>query len=113
MPKPLSRRPRKETKVQLRLRPDEKAIIARAAELRQTTLSKFVLEHAVQAAQQVLGDQVHFALPAGRWKAFCAALDAPPRAIPALRQLLTGEGVFDGTGTLSSPPRPRPAGGGP
>jgi hypothetical protein len=28
-------------------------------------------------------------LPA-EWQAFCDALDAPPRVIPALRELLTG-----------------------
>ncbi len=91
----------KATKVQLRLRPAEKAIIARAAELRQTTLSKFMLENAYQAAQQVLADQVQFSLPAGRWKAFCQALDAPPRKIPALEQLLTEPSVFDGPGNSS------------
>jgi predicted DNA-binding antitoxin AbrB/MazE fold protein len=40
-------------------------------------------------------DQVHFALPPERWRAFCEALDAPPRDIPALRKLLTEEGLFD------------------
>jgi uncharacterized protein (DUF1778 family) len=85
----------KASKVQLRLRPAEKAILARAAELRQTTLSKFMLDHAVQAAQQVLADQVHFTLSPARWKAFCEALDAPPRDIPALKRLLTEKGVFD------------------
>ena len=67
------------------LSPEER-IIARAAELRQTTLSKFMLENAYQAAQQVLADQVHFTVPSARWKAFCHALDAPPRDIPALRR---------------------------
>jgi uncharacterized protein (DUF1778 family) len=93
----------KATKVQLRLRPDEKAVIARAAALRRTTLSKFMLENSYQLAQQVLADQVHFVLPADQWKAFCQALDAPPRAIPALKDLLTQPSVFDGSG---NPPAP-------
>ncbi len=96
MPKQRSKPPVKATKVQLRLRAAEKAVIARAAELRRTTLSQFMLEHAYQAAQQVLADQVQFVLPAARWKAFCQALDAPPREIPALKRLLTRKGVFDG-----------------
>lgn len=41
-------------------------------------------------------DQVQFAIAPDRWQALCEALDAPPRAIPALRKLLTDEGVFDG-----------------
>ncbi|MBI1914712.1 MAG: DUF1778 domain-containing protein [Planctomycetes bacterium] len=101
MPKEKRNGSLKATKVQLRLRPAEKAVIARAAELRQTTLSKFMLENAYQAAQQVLAEQVHFSLPPGRWKAFCQALDAPPRKIPALEQLLTEQGVFDGLGNSS------------
>ncbi len=39
-----------------------------------------------------------FALPADRWQVFCDALDAPPRAIPALKKLLTEESLFDGNG---------------
>jgi uncharacterized protein (DUF1778 family) len=94
--------PAKATKIQLRLRADEKALIVRAAKLRQTTVSKFLLEHACQAAQQVLADQTHFTLPPERWRAFCKALDAPPRSIPALKKLLTEEGVFDGRGSTTS-----------
>jgi uncharacterized protein (DUF1778 family) len=102
MPKPKPQSPRKATKVQLRLRPGEKAIIARAAELQRTTLSQFMLEHAYQAAQNVLADQVQFSLPAEQWQAFCQALDAPPQVIPALKRLLTEKGVFDGAGDAAS-----------
>ncbi len=93
---------RKETTVQLRLRPAEKALIARAAQLRRTTVSGFMLEHAYQAAQQVLSDQVHFVLPPGRWEAFCQALDAPPQSNPALKKLLTEPSVFEKTKTSAS-----------
>ena len=40
-------------------------------------------------------DQAHFTLPPDRWQAFCEALDAPPRDIPALRKLLTEGSLFD------------------
>jgi predicted DNA-binding antitoxin AbrB/MazE fold protein len=40
-------------------------------------------------------DRVAFTLSAEDWQAFCTALDAPARNIPALRQLLTEPGVFD------------------
>lgn len=50
------------------------------------------------SAQNASLDDVHFALPADRWDEFCAALDAPPRVVPALRKLLTEPGVFDGPG---------------
>ena len=51
--------------------------------------------------------QVLFVLPPDRWQAFCNALDAPPREIPALRKLLTEASVLDGND--ASPPPPRPA----
>ena len=63
--------PSKVTKVQLRLETTHKNAIAQAARIRQTTLSQFMLEHAYQAAQQVLADQVHFTLTPNQWRAFC------------------------------------------
>lgn len=90
---------RKDTKVQIRLRPAQKDLIARAAKLRQTTLSHFLLENACHAAEQVLADQVQFVLPPDRWEAFCKALDAPPRECPGLEKLLTEASVFDGAGS--------------
>lgn len=99
-PKPIPLR--KDTKLQLRLKPSQKELIVRAAQLRQTTVSSFLLEHACQAAEQVLAEQVHFLLPPDRWQAFCRALDAPPRERPALRRLLTETSVFDGADSAAS-----------
>ena len=92
----------KATKVQLRLQPSQKAVLARAAQLRRTSLSNFMLEHAYAAAQQVLAEQVDIVMPPEEWKAFCKALDAPPRTIPALKKLLTEASVFDGQGKASA-----------
>jgi predicted DNA-binding antitoxin AbrB/MazE fold protein len=52
-------------------------------------------------------EQVLFVLSPDRWRAFCDALDAPPRVIPALRKLLTEASVLDANNT--SAPRSRPA----
>ena len=93
----------KATKVQLRLRPAQKAVLARAAELRQTSLSNFMLEHACAAAQQVLAEQVDVVMSPAEWASFCKALDAPPRPIPALKKLLTEATVFDGQGQAAAP----------
>ncbi len=100
----INRKPatRKVSKVQLRLRPDQKAVLAQAAQTCQTTLSNFLLEHGYEAAQRVLADQTEVRLPAAEWDAFCRALDAPPRSIPALKRLLTEASVFDGRRTPSS-----------
>jgi uncharacterized protein (DUF1778 family) len=93
----------KATKVQLRLRPDQKAVLARAAQLRHTSLSNFMLEHAYEAAQQVLAEQVDIVMSASEWEAFCKALDAPPRPIPALKKLLTQPSLFDGPRPTTPP----------
>ena len=92
-----SESPLRDTKVQLRMRPLQKDVIARAANLKQTTLTNFMVEQAFQAAQQILADQVHFYLSDEKWKEFCAALDAPPKDLPRLRKLLTRPSVFDGS----------------
>ncbi len=92
----------KTTRVQLRLQPAQKAVLARAARLRRTSLSNFMLEHACEAAQQVLAEQVDIVLSAAEWQAFCKALDAPPRQIPALKELLTEASVFDGDGKAAA-----------
>src|SRR6266852_3715975 len=101
-PKPKTPSTVKTTTVQLRLRPAQKAVLARAAQLRQTSLSSFMLEHAYEAAQQVLAEQVDIVMPPAEWEAFCKALDVPPRPIPALRKLLTEASVFDGHGQAAA-----------
>ena len=92
---PKGESPLRDTKVQLRMMPLQKEVISRAANLKQTTLTNFMVENAFNAAQQILADQVHFYLSPEKWEEFCAALDAPPKDIPALRKLLTQPSVFD------------------
>jgi uncharacterized protein (DUF1778 family) len=92
----------KVTTVQLRLRTAQKSLIVRAAELRHTSVNDFILEHAYEAAQQVLAEQVDIVMPPGEWKAFCKALDAPPRSIPALKKMLMKASVFEGKGKTTT-----------
>lgn len=90
----------KASRLNIRASARQKAVLKRAARIQQTTMSDFVLDTAVKAAQEVikqqkLVDQTHFVLPKDQWEAFCAALDASPKSKPALRRLLTEPGVFD------------------
>lgn len=71
-----------------RLSPHDKRLLERAAALRSTSLAHFVLESSLQAAQRELAERTQFVLPPDKMKAFCDALDADPREIPALRALL-------------------------
>lgn len=85
----------KASRFSIRASATQKRVIAEAARIKDTTISDFVLEQSLTAAQQVIADQAHFRLPKKQWKAFCEALDAPPKAIPVLRRLLTKPGLFD------------------
>ena len=42
------------SRISLRIRPDEKALVMRAVALKQTDLTDFVVRHAVRAAKQVI-----------------------------------------------------------
>src|ERR1041384_1773979 len=85
----------KASRFSIRASATQKRIIAEAARIKDTTISDFVLEQSLTAAQHVIADQVHFRLPRKQWKKFCDALDAPPKTIPALRRLLNKPGLFD------------------
>lgn len=85
----------KNERLQLRLTNQQKDIIARAAQVKQTTMTNFILEKSYQAAVEVLAEQTFFSLTDEQWENFCQVLDAPPKAIPALTKLLTEKSVFD------------------
>jgi uncharacterized protein (DUF1778 family) len=86
----------KETRISVRMKPAQKALIARAARLRQTTLTEFVLGHALHAASQLVAEQTHFELTQEQFQRFCRALDAPPaRNLKAMQRLLNEPTVLD------------------
>ena len=65
---------------------DEKAVIENAAGLNHMTMSQFVLQSALRAAEEVLASQTRFVVPADRWDEFTALLDRPGRVLPGLRE---------------------------
>ncbi len=83
------------SRLNIRISEHQKDIIARAASTRNTTVSDFVLEQAYAEALSIVADQSQFSLDERRWKKFCKALDAPPKGIPALKELLSKPSVFD------------------
>ena len=85
----------KNERLQLRLTTQQKEIIARAAQTKQTSMSNFILEESYQAALEILSSQTLFSLTDEQWENFCQALEAPPKPIPALKKLLTEKSVFE------------------
>ena len=82
-------------KLDLRLTPAAKSTLQAAARAENRTVSEFVLESALGAAQERLPDRRVFTLSEIEWRAFVAALDAPPRRSARLERLLNEPSVFD------------------
>ena len=76
------------TPLSMRLPEQDLAIIDRAAGLRGRSRTDFVREAAVRAAEEVLLEQSIVRLDPVNFEAFKAALDAPPRVVPEMAQLL-------------------------
>lgn len=83
-------------KLDLRLTRNAKRALQAAAAVSHRSVSEFVLESALARADEALADRRTFGLNAAQWKAFLAALDAPPRALPRLERLVNEPGFFDG-----------------
>jgi len=81
-------------KLDLRLTKNAKRALQAAASASHRSVSEFVLESALARADEALADRRTFGLNAAQWKAFMAALDAPPRPLPRLERLLKEPGFF-------------------
>jgi uncharacterized protein (DUF1778 family) len=82
-------------KLDLRLTRNAKLALQAAAAVSQRSVSEFVLESALARADEALADRRTFSLNSATWKAFLAALDAPPRPMPEMEKLLKEPGFFD------------------
>ena len=82
-------------RIDLRIHPEAKEALQAAASLRHKSVSEFILESALGAADEVLADRRYFSLNIEQWEAFQAALDAPPRPLPRLERLMREPGIFD------------------
>ena len=82
-------------KLDLRLSADAKRVLQSAASAAQRSMSEFVLESALARAAETLPDRQRFGLSAEAWTAFQKALDAPAKAKPHLKKLLSEQSVFE------------------
>lgn len=87
-----------ETKVeQLNIRTSaaQKAKLAEAARLKNMNVSQFVLHKSLEAADEIIADQVVIRLSAEDYDQFVARLEEPPRELPRLRELLASPSVLE------------------
>ena len=80
--------PARRDTLNLRIRPEDRALIDRAAQLAGKTKTDFVLEAARRAAEDALLDRTLFVVGPEAFDAFRARLDEPPRANEKLRRAL-------------------------
>jgi uncharacterized protein (DUF1778 family) len=71
----------------LRATPQQEAVLRRAAEVSNKSMTEFILDSAYQAAEQTLLDQRLFLVAGGRSQALLDLLDRPARDNPGLKQL--------------------------
>jgi uncharacterized protein (DUF1778 family) len=87
----------RESRLNVRIKPAQKAVIAQAARLRHTSITDFVVEHAFQAASQLIAEETQLVMSPGQYRQFCRALDSPPaKNLKAMQKLLSEPSVLDG-----------------
>lgn len=76
---------------------EQKRVIRQAAELKQKTLSAFILDQAYEAAKQILHDQdrYHFHLTKEQWREFRVSLNTPPKRLTALHSFMSTPSVLE------------------
>lgn len=82
-------------KLDLRLTPQAKQKLFAAAQAAQRSMSDFVLQSALERAEETLAERRVFSLSSEKWEQFQAALDAPSRVMPRMARLLRESGPFD------------------
>lgn len=86
--------PRRDT-LNLRIKPEERGLIDRAAQLTGKTRTDFVLEAARRAAEEALLDRTVFAVSPETYAVFLARLDEPPQPNDRLRRTMQTAAPWD------------------
>lgn len=87
MPAPTTAPSKRET-LNIRIKPEERSLIDRAAKARGKNRTDFVLEAARSAAEEALLDQTLITASSKAYAAFLARLDMPPQPNERLRKTM-------------------------
>jgi len=91
----MAERTNRTEKLELRMTPAAKQALRVAATSSRETVGDFVLNSALVRADEILAGRRVIKLNDEQWKAFIAALDAPPKPRPRLKRLLTEPSILD------------------
>lgn len=87
--------PSKREPLNLRIKPEERSLIDRAAKAKGKNRTDFVLEAARAAAEETLLDQTIIAASPEAYAEFLARLDAPPQPNERLRKTMQTPAPWD------------------
>jgi len=94
MPVPQRRVPKRST-LNIRIKPEVRGLIDRAAEMTGKTRTDFVLDAARHAAEDALLDRTVFTVSPKAYAAFLKRLDAPPKPNERLRRTMRTPAPWD------------------
>ena len=97
MPAISTKRPSHRDTLNLRIKPGERGLIDRAAELAGKTRTDFVLDAARRAAVETITERTLFSVDAATYAKFLAALDAPPQPNAKLVRTMQTPAPWDHT----------------
>ena len=78
----------KSMQINMRIRPAQRELISRAAELRHKSVSEFMIDAATEAAEDALLKQRIFLVDDDRYKQILRLMDSPVSDNPALQKML-------------------------
>jgi uncharacterized protein (DUF1778 family) len=87
--------PQPEDRLSIRANTAQKMILRRAAEVRHTTMSKFVLEVSLAEADRILKQETTLRVSDAEYDWLCQLMDQPARELPELRDLVSEKPVWD------------------
>jgi uncharacterized protein (DUF1778 family) len=85
----------KSERIELRTTETAKELLQRAAQFSQKSVSEFLLDAGLRAAEQTLADRRLFLLDTAQWEAFQEALERPVSEKPRLALLLQEPSVLE------------------
>lgn len=86
----------------IRIKPEERSLIDRAAAARGKNRTDFILDAARQAAEEALLDQALISATPSAYAEFLARLDLPPNPNPRLRKTMQMAAPWDGANEIQA-----------
>jgi uncharacterized protein (DUF1778 family) len=98
----------KDERIYIRVTPEQKTAISQAAASSNSSITAFIVQHAVDAAEEILRSQQHYVLNSAQWDLFVEALEQPAMVVPEILALMSEPSILE-TGERIQPKVMSPA----